>query len=94
MKRVMGGVLYDTDDMEVIVHRSAYVAGNYVGQNWIGKTQRGNYASVQQSNGYDVHRDQWIMPIAVEDIAADIDGWEVTAEEAERLLKLGAIKFA
>lgn len=86
MKKCINGKIYDTAGMTVLCSRSAYYNGNYAGATYIGRTQGGSYAVWTTSNGQDLYRREDIRAIDKEDVAAEIDGWELD-DEAEQILR-------
>ena len=91
MKTVIDGNVFDTEKMKPLASRSAYSNGNYAGETWVGLTASGKLAIVVESNGQDLYRKNLITAVSKEDCAAAIEGWELSKEEAKRLVAEGII---
>lgn len=94
MKRVIGGLVYNTETMTTLAANTVYHNGNVAGSDSIRKTPGGLYALVRTSNGQDLYRQRCIEAIELANIAAAVEGWDLDDEELETLTALGVIRAA
>ena len=94
MKQVINGKTYNTETMTTLVIMDCYNNGNWCGSNSIRITKNGAYAYVRTANGQDLYREASIEAINKDQVAELIDGWKLTDEEAEIIIKLEIIKEA
>ena len=94
MKRVIGGLVYNTETMETLAANTVYHTGNVAGSDSIRKTPGGLFALVRTSNGQDLYRQRSIEAIGLADIAALVEGWDMDDEEIATLTGIGVIRAA
>ena len=94
MRTIIGGKVYNTATMTVIVEKTAYNNGNISGSTTLRVTPSGLYCIVRTSNGQDCYRSAGIEACTVEEIPEFLDGWTPDDTEHVELLKRGILQDA
>ena len=94
MKKVIAGIIYNTEKMIGLCSYCHHNNGNYSGTTRLYKANNGKYVSVTETNGQDLYLCDQMLIIESNDLNDVIDRCDLSADQEKYLIELGIIKEA